>query len=235
MVPRTVKLLHIEDDPLQQRLAAHHLADLHEFQFAITCVESEEAAVREFTAGRHEFVLLDYHLAQGNGLSCLRRLRATDPTVPIIAISGAATPEIAAELLRVGADDYMTKQELTSEGLARSVREALARSDAWRRQGLDRGALTTDDAVGKVFRELCQTYVAAIGPDFLAHLDSFEAASRQAGVNATQMQFLFEQVSGELQSTFTGAAARRLLRPLLLEVLLRLFGPEPDEKDPLPS
>ena len=54
--------------------------------------------------------------------------------MPIIAISGVATPEIAAELLQVGADDFISKKDLSGDVLARSVREALARADAWRRR-----------------------------------------------------------------------------------------------------
>jgi DNA-binding response OmpR family regulator len=113
---------------------AHHLATLSEFTFDIHCADSERVAVEEFDHGGAEFVILDYHLAQGNGLNCLRALRARDPIVPIIAVSGVATPEIAADLLQAGADDYIGKQDLSSGLLARSVRDALTRADAlWKR------------------------------------------------------------------------------------------------------
>jgi hypothetical protein len=35
--------------------------------------------------------------------------RALDPIVPVVAVSGVATPEIAAELVRAGADTTSTK------------------------------------------------------------------------------------------------------------------------------
>jgi DNA-binding response OmpR family regulator len=79
-----------------------------------------------------EFVILDYRLRQGNGLHCLKELRRRDQIVPIIAISGFATPEIADDLLQAGADDYITKRELTGGELAHRVRAAVARADASR-------------------------------------------------------------------------------------------------------
>src|SRR4051794_41159249 len=124
-IMRTIKLLHIEDDVLQQRLIAHHLKKMADLQFAISYAASEDAAVSCFQAGGIGLVILDYHLAQGNGLGCLRQLRERDPVVPIIAVSGVATPEIAADLLEAGADDYFSKSALSSDALSVGVRAAL--------------------------------------------------------------------------------------------------------------
>lgn len=133
MVARTVRLLHIEDDEVQQCLVARKLSALPEFRFAITYAASEETAVAEFAKGGHELILLDYFLSQGNGLSCLCQLRQRDEIVPIVALSGVAMPEIAAELLRAGADDYLSKKGLTADVLGQSIHGALGRADAWRR------------------------------------------------------------------------------------------------------
>jgi DNA-binding response OmpR family regulator len=135
MPTRTIRVLHVEDDAAQRRYVAHHLAAQPEVRFDIRHAESESAAVAEFDERGAECVILDYHLAQGDGLSCLRTLRARDPIVPIIAVSGVATTEIAAELLQAGADDYIGKQDLTSAVLGRSIRDALARADACRKRG----------------------------------------------------------------------------------------------------
>jgi CheY-like chemotaxis protein len=78
MSVRTIKLLHVEDDVIQQRLTAQQLKGLPEFTFAITTADSEDGAVASFARLQPELVLLDYHLSQGNGLSCLRKLREQD-------------------------------------------------------------------------------------------------------------------------------------------------------------
>jgi len=134
MPARIIKLLHVEDDQAQHRFVTHHLASIGEYRFDILSAESEDAALVEFSGGGVDFIILDYHLMQGNGLSCLEELRRRDRIVPIIAVSGVATPEIAAELLQVGADDFISKKDLSNDVLARSVRDALARADAWRQR-----------------------------------------------------------------------------------------------------
>jgi DNA-binding response OmpR family regulator len=132
MTSRTIKILHVEDEDSQRRLFAHHLRAMDDFRFEIHYADAEESALEVFESGGVEFVILDYNLRQGNGLHCLKKLRDRDAVVPIIAISGVATSEVAADLIRGGADDYINKRELTSSLLARSMGEALARADAWR-------------------------------------------------------------------------------------------------------
>jgi DNA-binding response OmpR family regulator len=134
MPKRVISLLHVEDDALQRSLVRHHLAGIDEYEFDIQFAETEETAFGIFDRGGVEFVILDYQLRQGNGLHCLKELRKRDPIVPVIAVSGVATREIAAELLQAGADDFLSKADLTSSLLARIVREAVLRTDACRRR-----------------------------------------------------------------------------------------------------
>ncbi len=117
---------------MQRKLIGHHLTAIDEYRFDVEFAETEEIGLELFDFGGTELVILDYQLRQGNGLHCLRSLRQRDLIVPVIAISGVATTEIALELLQAGADDYLNKRDLTSKLLARSVREALLRSDACR-------------------------------------------------------------------------------------------------------
>jgi CheY-like chemotaxis protein len=213
MTTRTVRLLHVEDDLFQQRLVAKMLTGLPDFAFSIVCVDSEDAAVAEFEKGA-EFVLLDYQLSQGNGLSCLQKLRTRDRITPIVAMSGTATPEVAAELVAEGADDYIGKQDLTPELLARAVRDALTRADAWRRQAPPPNAAA--DRVGQLFLEMSRDFVAALGPDFPARLDALEAAARESRISLDRVQALFDSAAA------AHGQPRCLQRPLELELLLRL-------------
>ena len=132
MTVSTVALLHVEDDPIQQLMLGHQLAEMPEYRFAITVAESEDEALAQFARGSFDLVILDYHLTQGDGVSCLRRLRELDRIVPIIAVSGAASDEIAAVLISVGADDFLAKQILESKTLHQSVRNVLTRAQAFR-------------------------------------------------------------------------------------------------------
>ncbi len=131
---RAIKLLHVEDEESQRLVFAHHLQAINDLHFEIYYADAEQAALDLFQGGGMDFVILDYNLREGNGLHCLEELRQLDPIVPIIAISGQATEEIATELVQAGADDYIRKQDLESVLLARSMKTALDRADAWRRR-----------------------------------------------------------------------------------------------------
>jgi CheY-like chemotaxis protein len=225
MAPRSLRLLHVEDDRIQRALIAHHLAAMREMAFEIIGADSEEEAVHEFSRGGFEFVIIDYHLAQGNGLDCLHQLRRLDPIVPIVAISGTATPEIAADLVQAGADDYISKEDLNSKMLAKSVRSALNRADALRQFESDNNS-TERGPVDGLFQQICQDFKAAAGPQFLARLDEFEAACRKANMTPGQIQRLFARVLSQSDTDQPEGRlrTRALLRPMLLEILLRLFG-----------
>jgi DNA-binding response OmpR family regulator len=155
----------------------------------------------------------------------LTRLRQLDPIAPVIAVSGVATPEVAAELVQAGADDYISKENLSRKVLAHSVRSALARADAFLGQDAaqrPRQATRVDD----LLRRICQDFVAGTGPEFLDRLEELEAAARQVTLTVGQAQQLFEAVCGELDAARPAdrPPVKQLLRPVLLEVLLRIFG-----------
>jgi len=54
-------------------------------------------------------VVLDYGLADGDGIQVLERLRKIDPDVPVVILTGCNEAEVAVRALRAGADDYLTK------------------------------------------------------------------------------------------------------------------------------
>jgi len=225
MSARTIRVLHVEDDELQRRMLRAQLATLPDYAFALTCVASEDGAMEAFRGG-YDLVLLDYHLTQGNGLNCLRRLRQLDTSVPIIAISGKATPEVAADLLEAGADDYFSKDGLEPEALGRSIRAALARADAWRSRASDSDPDRTAE-IGKLFQEICTAFAAHVGPDFLTRLDRLEREARAARLTFAQTLRLFETACEKIDTDGRPGVAKKLLRPIMLEIVLRLFEEAP--------
>jgi DNA-binding response OmpR family regulator len=131
MTLNVIRLLHVEDDRIQQVWIARQLATMHDYRFETVQAASEDEALLLFGEGGFELVILDFHLTQGNGVNCLRRIRQHDSLVPIIAVSGTATSKIAAMLIKAGADDYLAKQSLDSRILGQSVRNVFTRAQAF--------------------------------------------------------------------------------------------------------
>lgn len=227
MSARPVRLLHVEDNLAHRRLIGHYLNALkEEFKFDIFQADSEAAAVETFRNNGIDFVILDYHLTEGDGLSCLRQLRKLDPLVPIIALSGAATPEIASELLEVGADDYLSKQDLNREALANSVRAALSRKDLVTKIKPAEDQIKLTEKVDQLFAAACKIYVDKLGTGFLKNMEELETAARQAKITVWQLQRALAAACDQLnaQQPQGQPGVDKLLRPLFLETVLRVFG-----------
>ena len=121
------RVLVVEDDPDLSRLMATHLASEG------YDVASEAAAALELVgAGCVDVVVLDLMLPRISGDGLLVRLREREGTrdLPVIVVSAKDAVWTRVDLLRLGADDYLTKpfdlDELTAriEALLRRSRSA---------------------------------------------------------------------------------------------------------------
>ncbi|MEG4231802.1 response regulator [Microcoleus sp. Pol11C3] len=70
-------------------------------------------------------VFLDYGLPDGDGLSLVKNLREAGLKVPLIVLTGQGDEQIAVELMKAGASDYIAKSKLSPESLSRSLYNAM--------------------------------------------------------------------------------------------------------------
>ncbi len=68
-----------------------------------------EEALERFRAERPSAVLLDLVMAGMHGIETMQRLRALDPTVPVIIVTGQADIPSAVHSIKEGAYDFLTK------------------------------------------------------------------------------------------------------------------------------
>lgn len=80
---------------------------------------STVAAARVLLRETWDLVILDRSLPDGDGIDLCRALRAADPHIYIIMLSGFATDEAKLLGFASGADDYVTKPVLMEELIAR--------------------------------------------------------------------------------------------------------------------
>ena len=134
-----VRVLLIEDEPGDQRLVAELLRDAGEPAVLTTHARLGDA-IEPVTRGLADLVLLDLSLPDSSGIDGVRRLRAAAPEVPVVVLSGLADKQVALEAVQAGAQDYLNKNDVDGETLARAMRYAVERQRAERR--LARLALT---------------------------------------------------------------------------------------------
>jgi signal transduction histidine kinase len=74
---------------------------------------------------RFDCILLDQNMPQMDGLTLARRLRASDAHLPIILVTSVGDEMLAAEAMRDGVSDYLTKSRLSIDSARRVVDRAI--------------------------------------------------------------------------------------------------------------
>ena len=114
-----MKLLLIEDDEhVAQVLSEAFGSQGHETAVRYTGEDGLSYLKHE----RPDAVVLDIRLPGLGGVAVLREIRATDPALPVIIMTGLATPGEIAEVRRLGVTEIVEKPEVLrhfSEALGR--------------------------------------------------------------------------------------------------------------------
>lgn len=92
--------------------------------------ETLKQALRELATTPADIVLLDLNLPDSLGLDTVRALNSAAPNSAIIVITASGGEDIARLMLRGGAQDFLTKDELDARTLSRTVAYALERKRA---------------------------------------------------------------------------------------------------------
>jgi PAS domain S-box-containing protein len=87
---------------------------------SVTAVESGDAALAVLAASEQDVLVVDILMPGMSGLELLPRVRRLVPTVKIILVTGEPSVETAAEAVRLGAFDYLSKP-VRGEALVRAV------------------------------------------------------------------------------------------------------------------
>lgn len=123
-----IKILLVEDDEDDYVLVRQLLSDIGKYQFHLTWVKNHIQTLDEALNGSHDVCLMDYRLAEVDGLTLLKELKERLFQSPVIILTGYGDRDIDIEAMRLGAADYLEKFGLTSDKLERSIRYAIERS-----------------------------------------------------------------------------------------------------------
>jgi two-component system copper resistance phosphate regulon response regulator CusR len=111
-----MKILVVEDDPT---VGPYVKRGLEEHQNHVDLVDDGLEALRLASGGLYDLLVLDLRLPGMTGLEIVRTLRDRGVTTPILILTAQDAVDFKVQVLRAGADDYVTKPFAFEELLAR--------------------------------------------------------------------------------------------------------------------
>lgn len=123
-------ILILEDVATDAELLKDELSEAG-VSFVARCVATKSSFIKALNDFCPDLILSDYSLPLFDGLSALKMARERCPEVPFIFVSGALGEELAIELLKQGATDYVLKDRLSRlvPAVSRALHEIEERND----------------------------------------------------------------------------------------------------------
>lgn len=128
MENQDIHVLTVEDNPkdaqtienmllndTREHVIVDHAINLHD---AIECVD----------LNTYQVILVELSLPDSDGLDTLMKLQAEVPDTPIVVLTSNENIQLGVEAVQMGAQDYLTKSEIDSRLLLRSIRYAIERN-----------------------------------------------------------------------------------------------------------
>lgn len=123
---RPVQVLHVEDNPRHADLLRDEI-EVEVPGAVVTGAASVDEARRRLEDRRFDIVVLDFRLPDGDGLELLREMRCAGRGEPVVFVTTAASATTAVEAMKLGASDYVVKEEGYVEIVPFVVRDVLDR------------------------------------------------------------------------------------------------------------
>src|SRR5208283_989487 len=130
-----VRVLIVEDVPTDAELMEYEL-QVAGVAFSAKRVETKAAYIEALSTFLPDVILSDYSLPAFDGITALQLRLERAPDTPFIFVTGALGEELAIELLKQGATDYVLKSRLSRLPVAvnRALREVEERKERERTQ-----------------------------------------------------------------------------------------------------
>ncbi|HET7500291.1 MAG TPA: sigma-54 dependent transcriptional regulator [Kofleriaceae bacterium] len=231
-------ILVVDDDPVV-RQSIREL--LHGCGFIVREAGCCETGLAAFRRHHPDVVLIEHRLPDGDGVNVIGQMRATDPDVPCIVLSGHGSIDLAVQALKEGAENFVTKP--IKSGLLETLIPRLLQQQASRKRTIVQDVrearadldpfLGTSPAIRRLAED-AHRMVGADGPLLLlgetgsgkgvlarwCHRNGPRREEAFVDLNCASLsrEFLESELFGHERGAFTGAVTTK---PGLLEIAHR--------------
>ena len=127
---QTTHILLIEDNPGDVRLIAEQLKEDTSSHYDLHSEGRLKAGLGYLAKAKVDLILLDLSLPDSQGFDTFSKTIACAPQTPIVILTGLADDALAIKAVQAGAQDYLTKGQISGDLLVRTIRYAIERKQA---------------------------------------------------------------------------------------------------------
>ena len=162
-----INILMIEDNDDFGKLVELYLSQHPDYVFNLVWKKNGEDGLEEFEANsNYHVILMDYNLPGMNGVEVTSALVQRGITVPVVFITVHRDFNLAVETMKLGVEDFLVKEEISTPVLPRTVVSVLERVRL--RQQLSALEISTQRI------EAIQELVLGISQDLVTPLDAMK-------------------------------------------------------------
>jgi PAS domain S-box-containing protein len=128
-LPYQVKVLIVDGDAKDRSIYRHYIQADVTTNYQILETDNIKDALVFWRSDCPDIMLLDFNLLDGNGIDLLEIISSgiVDPKLPVIMLTGYEDGIVAANAIKLGAADYLIKDEISAVSLRRSIHRLLDR------------------------------------------------------------------------------------------------------------
>ncbi len=223
----------VDDDKLYNKFISHHLS-LNPDNVVENYFNGKDLLKSIFK--NPSVVILDYNLPEINGDEILQKIKAYNPDINVIIVSGQEDISTAINLLKSGASDYLVKNDETKERLwasIKNIRDKILlkneiqelKQELQTHYNFSESMIGSSNAMKNVFATLekaCKSNIntsiygeTGTGKEVIAktiHYNSQRKKGKFVAVNVASIpsELIESELFGHEKGAFTGAIARKI-------------------------
>lgn len=122
-----ISILLVDDDIVDVENVRRSLMAVEPPIFKLEHVGTFRQALQRVGQVNFHVVMLDLGLPDSVGLHGLERLMVAIPSIPVIVLTGSMDDALALRAIELGAQEFISKQQISSQELVRAIRHAAKR------------------------------------------------------------------------------------------------------------
>lgn len=127
----SLRILVLDDDEVDRMAVCRTLSKI-EVSVDVSEAANYDEAIVDLENNQFDCVFLDYRLPGKDGLAVIKEVRDSGKKIPLVVLTGQGDEQIAVEIMKAGASDYINKSRMSPHLLGKTLQNVIRMYEAER-------------------------------------------------------------------------------------------------------